>query len=38
MILMIKCLLFFCEENKNAEEVLGSIFFFITFAEKYIGL
>lgn len=37
MILMIKCLLFFCEENKNAEEVLGSIFF-ITFAEKYIGL
>lgn len=28
MILMIKCLLFFCEENKNAEEVLGSIFFY----------
>lgn len=29
MILMIKCLLFFCEENKNAEEVLGSIFFLL---------
>lgn len=28
MILMIKCLLSFCEENKNAEEVLGSNFFY----------
>lgn len=27
MILMIKCLLFFCEENKKAEDVLGSNFF-----------
>lgn len=29
MILMIKCLLFFCEENKNAEEVLGFNFFLL---------
>ena len=28
MILMIKCLLFFCEENKKAEDVLGSNFFY----------
>ena len=34
MILMIKCLLFFCEENKNAEEVLGSNFFYY-FCKKF---
>lgn len=37
MILMIKCILFFCEDNKMRKMYWGSIFF-ITFAEKYIGL
>ena len=37
MILMIKCILFFGEDNKMRKMYWGSIFF-ITFAEKYIGL
>jgi len=37
MILMIKCILFFCEDNKIRKMYWIPIFF-ITFAEKYIGL